>query len=500
MAAMATPKVFISYSHDSPAHKAWVLELAGYLRTNGIDVIIDAWDARLGKDLPKFMEDSVSSADRVLMICTERYVLKADTAAGGVGYEKMMVTAELIKDLDTTRFVPVIRQTTADRQLPKFMGGRRYIDLSEGEDVAAARTHLLRELHNVPPDRPPLGVSPFAAPAAASPPAAAPTSHAGATTTVVDTSDPMSVYQRSLSLARADDLFAWRKLQSNCRDGALAGLDTWWKKYQTVVPNANDLVQESMVGIATFAPLMALTLGGLASMSTRFKNQGGVLDDILHPAGWQQSGYVERTNLPMAAAFIFQALHGSMCVYIEDLANALKIARTRTQPPTAREELPLWQRHDVTMWPYPLGHSASTAWKVISTLPTTWPWVDNVFGNSKDFQTGLLAYYLALNTLDFLERLAAGQTISDNPSTVRQHIVPIYESIPDDIKRSAYRSLVSFGGEFRALGTELKLDLNLIRGEWPKWVQVQAMDIHGLYPFAMGQVMQERLIPDLFGK
>jgi hypothetical protein len=55
---MAAPKVFISYSHDSPGHKEWVLELAGYLRTNGIDVIIDAWDARLGKGLPKFMEDS----------------------------------------------------------------------------------------------------------------------------------------------------------------------------------------------------------------------------------------------------------------------------------------------------------------------------------------------------------------------------------------------------------------------------------------------------------
>jgi hypothetical protein len=381
--------------------------------------------------------------------------------------------------------------------VPKFMGGRRYIDLSEGEDTATACTQLLRELHNVPPDRPPLGASPFSSPAVASP--AAPAAPAASATTV-DTSDPLSVYQRALSLARTDDLFAWRELRNTCRDGALAELDIWWKKFQTVVPNRNDLVQESMEGIAGFAPLMAVALGGLASMSSRFKNQGGVLDDILQPSGWQQSGYVARTNLPMAAAFIFQALHGSMCVYIEDLATALTLARTRTLPPTAREELPLWQRHDVTMWPHALDHDAIKAWTVMSTLSATWPWVGNVFGNAKDFRSALLTYYLALNTLDFLELLASRQTLPDDVSHVRQNIIPVYQSMPDDIKRSAYRSLVSFGEVFRTIAGELQLDLKLIRREWPKWIKLQVSDTHGLYPFAMDQMIQERLIPDLFGK
>jgi hypothetical protein len=204
--------------------------------------------------------------------------------------------------------------------------------------------------------------------------------------------------------------------------------------------------------------------------------------------------------LPIAAAFIFQALHGSMCVYVEDLRTALALARTRTLPPTAREELPLWQRHDVTMWPHALDHDAIKAWNVISTLSTTWPWVGNAFGNAKDFHTALLTYYLALNTLDFLEMLASGQTLPDDVSHVRQNIIPVYQSMPDDIKRSAYRSLVSFGEVFRAIAGELQLDLKLIRREWPKWIKLQVSDTHGLYPFAMDQMIQERLIPDLFGK
>ncbi len=135
---MTTSKVFISYSHDSEEHKAWVADLARFLISNSIDVVIDAWNLRRGEDIPKFMEDGLSSADRVLMICTERYVEKADGALGGVGYEKMIVTAEIIRDLGTAKFISVIRQTTPERKIPRFIGGRYYIDLS-------ARTELAQE-------------------------------------------------------------------------------------------------------------------------------------------------------------------------------------------------------------------------------------------------------------------------------------------------------------------------------------------------------------------
>ena len=38
------PKVFISYSHDSPEHRRWVSELGAKLRDNGVDAILDQWD------------------------------------------------------------------------------------------------------------------------------------------------------------------------------------------------------------------------------------------------------------------------------------------------------------------------------------------------------------------------------------------------------------------------------------------------------------------------
>jgi hypothetical protein len=52
---LSAPKVLISYSHDSPEHKTWVLELARFLVQKGIDVMIDAWKLRRSKDIPKFI-------------------------------------------------------------------------------------------------------------------------------------------------------------------------------------------------------------------------------------------------------------------------------------------------------------------------------------------------------------------------------------------------------------------------------------------------------------
>jgi hypothetical protein len=156
-----SPKVFISYSHDSPEHKKWVLDLAINLRENGIDVILDQWDLKLGGDVAKFMGSS-TDADRVLMICTEPYVKKADEGKGGVGYEAMIVTGELIRNLDTTKFIPVIRQNPGEIKLPKSVSTRAYINLSNNQSLEQEFERLLRDLHQAPAvSKPPIGENPF---------------------------------------------------------------------------------------------------------------------------------------------------------------------------------------------------------------------------------------------------------------------------------------------------------------------------------------------------
>lgn len=158
-------RVFISYSHDSQDHKDWVRGLGEYLMDNGIEVLLDQWDIELGDDLAAFMEQGIRKTDRVIMICTDAYVEKANNGAGGVGYEKTVATGEILRSQENRRrFVPVVRDVAGADKVPAFFGAALYLDLSDGMDSDERRKELLHNIYEVPPSKPPLGVSPFIPP------------------------------------------------------------------------------------------------------------------------------------------------------------------------------------------------------------------------------------------------------------------------------------------------------------------------------------------------
>ena len=161
MATSKIPKAFLSYSHDSLDHKKWVLDLATRLRSNGVESIIDQWSLGPGDDLPHFMEQNLAIADRVLMICTENYVQKANTGAGGVGYEKMIVTADLLRRIDSNKIIPLIRQS-GTHAVPTFLQSKLYLDFSREDQMELAFDDLVRAIHGAPLYvAPPVSNNPF---------------------------------------------------------------------------------------------------------------------------------------------------------------------------------------------------------------------------------------------------------------------------------------------------------------------------------------------------
>ena len=75
------------------------------------------------------MEQAVSQSDFVVIICTENYAIKADHRAGGVGYESLVITAEVAREALTDKFIPVLRQGTFEKSLPIYLGSRLGVDL-----------------------------------------------------------------------------------------------------------------------------------------------------------------------------------------------------------------------------------------------------------------------------------------------------------------------------------------------------------------------------------
>lgn len=158
---MVPPKVFISYSHDSAEHKRWVLELATTLRNRGIDAVLDQWDLKPGMDLPQFMEQNLDSCDFAIMVCTKKYVEKANAGVGGVGYEKMIMTASSLSKISDYKVIPIIRENS-DKKVPTFLRTKLYIDFARDDDVEYSLDELLRHLLDAPLFvKPDIGKNPF---------------------------------------------------------------------------------------------------------------------------------------------------------------------------------------------------------------------------------------------------------------------------------------------------------------------------------------------------
>lgn len=146
---LTIPRVFISYSHDSAEHKSWVLDFATTIRNRGVDAVLDQWDLRPGDDLPHFMETELEKCDYVVMVCTEKYVNKANAGEGGVGYEKMIMTSSMLKKIDSNKVIPIISQAGTSNT-PTFLKTKLYINFSKDDEIEYSLDELLRTLLNAP--------------------------------------------------------------------------------------------------------------------------------------------------------------------------------------------------------------------------------------------------------------------------------------------------------------------------------------------------------------
>ena len=145
------PKVFISYSWSSDRP---VLELAQRLISHGVDVVLDKWELKAGRDKYAFMERCVNDPDitKVLIICDRVYAQKANNRTGGVGDETVIISGEIYGKMKQEKFIPIIaeRDDEGNEYLPAYIKTRIYIDLSDTIKYEEQYEKLLRNIYEKP--------------------------------------------------------------------------------------------------------------------------------------------------------------------------------------------------------------------------------------------------------------------------------------------------------------------------------------------------------------
>lgn len=130
-------KVFISYSWTPDYNKKWVEQLVNRLESDGIEVVIDFKDLKLGHDKYAFMERTVNddTIKKVLIICNKTYKEKADGRIGGVGDESAIITSQMYGNVRQEKFIPVVNECDENGKpfLPNYLASRMYADLTDFE-------------------------------------------------------------------------------------------------------------------------------------------------------------------------------------------------------------------------------------------------------------------------------------------------------------------------------------------------------------------------------
>lgn len=142
------PRLFLSYSHDSAPHSERVLSLANRLRADGFDAMLDQYLTEPEEGWTVWMESQMRSADRILLVCTERYLARwskeePDGVGRGVKYEANIARALFMEDdVQNRRFTPVIFDPHDAKQIPLALRDWNYFDVSTDVGYHALLDHL----------------------------------------------------------------------------------------------------------------------------------------------------------------------------------------------------------------------------------------------------------------------------------------------------------------------------------------------------------------------
>lgn len=306
-------------------------------------------------------------------------------------------------------------------------------------------------------------------------------------------------YENGLLIAQNEDLVQWRKLVQSAHSGVNEVIIEWRNTHeQYPLPNEwSEMLPIAVSGAATYAPLMAIALSGVESRRAKFNNQLAILDDILYPRNWNRAGKTILADFPTTLAFVYQGLHGSVCLVTDQLDVAIKLINTRIEFPGSRESITLWRHHHVMGWPQAFEGTCTTGWNTLSRLPEQWTWLDGIFGDADEYKAALCAYYMALNVFEYIETLASDGLKALSEGNMTLDIPLCFESMSNDIKRRGYRLLTANPEAITQLWRKHSIEDKIVKQNWLTWINVCNRWLGNVYKGRVSGVTHKKLLDEI---
>lgn len=474
------PRVFVSYTHESPSHKEWVASLCHALRTKGgVDARLDQWHLHLGQDVLHFVESEIRTSKRVLLVCTPTYARKADEGQGGVGYEKMVVTGELAADIASDKFICVLCAGTPEDAIPSFAKSRLFIDFRNDEEFEEKFDELIRDIHDSPlSTAPPIGGGLLASPKSAA---------ESLTYDALPPLDPklednlQTLAETASSVVRAKDLAGWRQLVLRERKRNAVALAAWRDAASSIsAADAEEWAAKVHEAVDAAAPFYILALTAAGSGLEEISRQSALLDDLLTPREWEYSGPARVVNAPQALAMVYHYLLGGQLMSQGRHADAIELLRTPIVDPRSTSTSELWKHHSIIGWTDSLDRNCDVAWSFLLDLYGEHRWLQGFFVDANDFIDSLRAYQFIASLLELSDYLHHKGDLSELvKSTLTSLDVPPMFLLPAPSQQNRandfltpFRIAIPHPGVISTVGAAYGIHADAIDSFWPDWFRI----------------------------
>jgi hypothetical protein len=159
--------VFVSYVHESPRHRDDVLAFAAFLRSQGVDAVLDLWAADARHDWYAWALREMTAAAYVIVVASPGYRAVGDGGGPADRHRGARSEAALLRELVygdrdawTPKVLPVLLPGHAVDEIPRFLSPHTTSRFEVAACTVTGAEELLRVIHRSPGHVPPPVLAP----------------------------------------------------------------------------------------------------------------------------------------------------------------------------------------------------------------------------------------------------------------------------------------------------------------------------------------------------
>ena len=132
--SMNKKEVFVTYSWDDEEHKDRIISFTEELRKNGFHAEMDRLRSQMetATDFSKMMHQAITDYDKVIVVLSKGYKIKAEGFNAGVGKEYGMIIKDI--DISKNKYILVCFEPITNEITPLEFRSRHVLDLTKSDN------------------------------------------------------------------------------------------------------------------------------------------------------------------------------------------------------------------------------------------------------------------------------------------------------------------------------------------------------------------------------